>query len=89
MKLKDYFLSYGIAFIPIVATAHISKSIIKSVSRIPYFQYSFNDVAGMETAGKIISGEIVLQKKSFLARGAGYGTADCRLFGRNMAKYQS
>lgn len=29
MKLKEYFLSYGIAFIPIIAAAHVSKSIIK------------------------------------------------------------
>jgi len=60
MKLKEYFLSYGIAFIPIIAAAHVSKSIIKSVSRIPYFEYAFTDMVGLDTARQIVAGDIVL-----------------------------
>ncbi len=65
MKLKEYFLSYGIAFIPIIAAAHVSKSIIKSVSRIPYFEYAFTDMVGLDTAQKINAGEIQLQTNPF------------------------
>lgn len=62
LKLKEYLLNYSLAFVPIMAAAHIVKSILKSVSRIPYFEYLFSDLTGVDTAGKIVSGEITLAK---------------------------
>lgn len=62
LKIKDYFLNYGIAFIPIIAAAHLDKSILKSTSRIPYFNHLFDDVTGMTTAQRIIEKEIIIQQ---------------------------
>ena len=53
-------MTYGIAFIPIIAAAHIDKSILKTTSRLPYFEYLFNDVTGVSTAQQIIDGKIIL-----------------------------
>jgi hypothetical protein len=62
LKIKDYFLNYGISFIPIIAAAHLVKSILKSTSRVPYFEYLAQDISGLSTAQKIIDKEIVLQQ---------------------------
>lgn len=62
IKLKDYFLNYSIAFIPIIASAHLSKAILKTTSRIPYFDHLFDDVTGISTAQKILDGEIILRQ---------------------------
>ncbi len=62
IKVKHYFINYAIAFIPVMAAAHIGKSLIKSITRIPYLRYIFNDFSGNSTAQKIIDGEIVLAK---------------------------
>ncbi len=62
VKFKDYLLNYGIAFIPIIAAAHIGKSILKSTSRIPYFEYLSDDFTGVSTAQQIIDGQITLQQ---------------------------
>lgn len=62
LKIKDYFLNYGIAFIPIIAAAHLDKAILKSTSRIPYFNHLFDDVTGMTTAQRIIEKEIIIQQ---------------------------
>ena len=65
IKTKDYFLNYSIAFVPIIAAAHLDKAILKTTSRIPYFKHLFDDVTGISTAQKIIDGEIVLQLTPF------------------------
>jgi hypothetical protein len=65
LKLRDYLLHYGIAFIPIIAIAHIGKSIVKSVSRLPYFEYLFQDISGIDTARMIVEGEIKLRSTPF------------------------
>lgn len=62
IKFKEYLLNYGIAFIPIIAAAHLAKAILKTTSRLPYFEHLFNDIIGISTAQKIIEGEIVLQQ---------------------------
>ena len=60
IKFKEYLLNYGIAFIPIIAAAHLAKAVLKSTSRIPYFEHLFDDVTGVSTAQKIIDGDITL-----------------------------
>jgi hypothetical protein len=54
-------LTYSIAFIPIIAAAHLDKAILKSTSRLPYFEHLFSDVTGKTTAQQIIDGKIILQ----------------------------
>jgi len=65
LKLKDYLLNYGIAFIPIIAAAHLDKAILKMTSRLPYFQYLFDDVSGMKTTPNIIEHKITLFQMPF------------------------
>ena len=60
MALKEYLLSYGLAFIPVIAAAHLDKAILKTTSRLPYFEHLFSDVTGMTTAQQIIDGKIKL-----------------------------
>lgn len=62
LKLKDYLLNYGISFIPIIAAAHLDKAILKTTSRLPYFEHLFDDISGMSTAQRIIDGQIKLQQ---------------------------
>jgi hypothetical protein len=62
IKLKDYLLQFGIAFIPIMAAAHLSKAILKTTSRVPYFEHLLEDFTGMSTTQKILDGQIVLQQ---------------------------
>ena len=61
LSIKDYVLYYGLVFIPIVAAAHLSKAILKTTSRIPYFKYIINDYKGIETAKAIVAKNISLQ----------------------------
>jgi len=62
IKVKEYFVNYGIAFIPIVAAAHIDKAILKITTRLPYFEHLSKDLTGVETARMIISKQIILAK---------------------------
>ena len=59
--LKEYLINYGIAFIPIIAAAHLDKAILKSTSRLPYLEHITKDLTGIKTAGQIIDGSIMLQ----------------------------
>ena len=62
IKLKDYLVTYGIAFIPIIAAAHLDKAILKTTSRLPYFEHLFSDVIGISTAQQIIDDNIKLNE---------------------------
>lgn len=58
--LMDYLLTYGLAFLPVIAAAHLVKAILKTTSRIPYIRHLADDPSGMNTAQMILSGEIKL-----------------------------
>lgn len=60
ISLKSFFLNYGLAFIPLVAAAHIAGSIYEIASGLPYFEHIVNDPAGVLSAGKIINGQLGL-----------------------------
>jgi hypothetical protein len=60
LSLRDYILNYGLAFIPIMAAAHLGKSILQSTTDIPYLKTAFTDVTGVISAQKIINGKIIL-----------------------------
>jgi len=55
MTLGNYLLKFGIAFIPIMAAAHIVKAFLKMTSRIPYWEYVLTDPVGIETARGIFN----------------------------------
>jgi len=54
LPLSDYLLRFGIAFIPIMAAADITKALLKMSSRIPYWKYTVSDPIGAETARGIL-----------------------------------
>lgn len=54
LALSDYLMRFGIAFIPIMAAAHIIKALLKMTSRIPYWDFAFSDPVGIATAQGII-----------------------------------
>ncbi len=60
LSTSDYLLRFGIAFIPIMAAAHIIKSLLKMTSRIPYWDYVFRDPLGTETARGILDETVLL-----------------------------
>lgn len=60
MRLVDYMRSWGIAFIPIMAGAHATKSILKMTSRIPYWRNAITDPIGISTANGIVDKTITL-----------------------------
>jgi hypothetical protein len=54
LRLSDYLLRFGIAFIPIMAAAHAIKALLKMTSRIPFWKYTASDPVGAETARGIL-----------------------------------
>jgi len=55
-----YLGAFGIAFIPVMAAAHIVKALLKMSSRIPYWGFAFADPVGTETARGILDKSIQL-----------------------------
>jgi hypothetical protein len=62
LSLEEYILNYSLAFIPIMAAAHLGKSILQSTSDIPYLKVAFADASGMLSAENIIGGQLILQQ---------------------------
>ncbi len=54
LRLSEYLLRFGIAFIPIMAAAHAVKALLKTTSRIPYWKHVSSDPLGIETARHIL-----------------------------------
>lgn len=51
-----------VLLIPTMAAAHILKSLLKMISRIPYWEYVFSDPVGVSTATKLTSKSLVLNQ---------------------------
>jgi len=60
LPLNDYMLRFGIAFIPVMAAAHVIKALLKMTSRIPYWEYVVSDPVGTDTAQSILNKTVVL-----------------------------
>lgn len=60
LPLGDYLLRFGIAFIPIMAAAHVVKALLKTTSRIPYWEYAVADPVGVKTAHGIMDTTLLL-----------------------------
>jgi len=65
LSLSDYFLRFSIAFIPIMAAAHIIKSLLKMTSRFPYWKYVCSDPLGVETARSILDKTVPMASLPF------------------------
>lgn len=62
ISLAHYLKYFSAAFIPIMAAAHLCKALLKSTSRIPYFEYVFNDLNGLSNTQLLLNGDITLFK---------------------------
>lgn len=65
LSFSDYLLRFGIAFIPIMAAAHIVKALLKMTSRIPYWEFVAGDPVGVETACGILDQTVPLAPLPF------------------------
>ena len=57
---SKYLLYYLPVIIPIMASAHVIKALLKMTSRVPYFSFIPGDILGVRTAEKIVNREIDL-----------------------------
>lgn len=64
---KKSFTQLAIAILPITASMHLLKAILKMSSRIPYWDFVFSDPKGVETARAIIANPEVLDKSILLS----------------------
>lgn len=62
LSLVEYLVNYLPVIVPIMATAHLGKAILKTTSRIPYFKIIGDDTSGLLTANKLVNGTLYLNK---------------------------
>jgi hypothetical protein len=60
LPIYKFFSVFGTAFIPIMAAAHTIKALLKTTSRIPYWENAFTDPVGVESASSIIDNSLQL-----------------------------
>ncbi|MCP4000495.1 MAG: hypothetical protein GY727_06270 [Gammaproteobacteria bacterium] len=60
LPIEKFFSIFGIGFIPIMAAAHTVKALLKTTSRIPYWESVFTDPVGVKSASGIIDRSIQL-----------------------------
>jgi len=59
---KTSFTQLVFALLPVTASMHLVKAMLKTTSRIPYWEYTLSDRDGVSTAHKIISNPDYLDK---------------------------
>jgi len=58
LALKDFWLRFGVALVPIMAAAHIIKALLKMTSRLPYWSFVLLDPVGEETAQRLATNSV-------------------------------
>jgi len=58
--LKNGLSQLVLAILPITASMHLVKALLKTTSRIPYWEYVFSDPEGVKTANLIMEKTIIL-----------------------------
>ena len=58
---KNGFSQLVLSILPITASMHLLKALLKTTSRIPYWEYVFSDPKGVDTANDIIHNPKLLQ----------------------------
>lgn len=64
LGFKEYLINFSLAYLPLIAAAHLAKALIKMTSRMNYIEYSIKDVFGLKTAQAIYNGTIKIPKTS-------------------------
>ena len=59
---KDSFNQLVLTILPVTASLHLLKALLKTTSRIPYWNFVFTDPEGIDTAQKIINHPDILDK---------------------------
>ena len=65
-KMKLSFTQLVMAILPITASMHLLKAILKTSSRIPYWDFVFSDPKGVDSAQAIIDNPDLLDKSLLL-----------------------
>lgn len=60
--IGESFATIALSLLPIIAAMHILKAILKTTSRLPYWQYVIDDPEGINTAQALIDGSLQLDK---------------------------
>ena len=60
LSIERFFSVFGTSFVPIMAAAHTVKALLKTTSRIPYWENAFTDPVGIEAASGILDKSIQL-----------------------------
>ncbi|RLD89358.1 MAG: hypothetical protein DRJ02_01560, partial [Bacteroidetes bacterium] len=63
---KSAFTQLVLAVLPVTASMHLLKALLKTTSRIPYWDFVFSDPAGVTTAGMLMDNPGLLDKSSLL-----------------------
>ena len=58
---KSGLTQFVLTLLPITASMHLVKAILKTTSRIPYWNYVFSDIKGIDTASDIMQNKEMLQ----------------------------
>lgn len=61
-SLKDSFTQIVISILPITASMHLLKALLRTTSSVPYWGFVLKDPKGIETAQKIIENPEILNK---------------------------
>jgi polyferredoxin len=59
-SIKKSFTHLVLALLPIAASMHLFKALLKTTSRIPYWEYVFADPIGVETANLLINNPMLI-----------------------------
>jgi hypothetical protein len=60
LPIEKFLSVFGTAFIPIMAAAHTAKALLKTTSRIPYWENAVTDPVGVESAKGILDKSLQL-----------------------------
>lgn len=61
-SILDTAKNFSIIILPVMAAAHILKSVFKITSRLPYYALAVNDPLGENTANALVAGELQLNR---------------------------
>ncbi|RUT78318.1 4Fe-4S binding protein [Ancylomarina longa] len=60
ISVMTYLKTFAAGFIPIMASAHLCKALLKTTSRIPYFEHVFSNINGLQNTHLFLTGQISL-----------------------------
>ncbi len=65
-NIKTSFTRFVLAILPVTASMHFLKSILKTTSRMPYWKFAISDPLGYQSANAIIGNTLTLNKTAIV-----------------------